>query len=242
MCRPVNQVIERLFLAESYPLPSCLQYLRQAWGSHNCYHTEDVGVECVQVTTTTTTTTSTTTTTEQKQYADEKQVRVPSQGLVFLTLEVGVETVWSGDPQRESEPSNQHPLRMHRTHDTTDQLRDDIRWLVVRAKVGGRGFSFRSSRNCAPSSCASRWRVLVHSPNTSEALGFFPGVENCGPVTHNRRLPLERSIRDHTSRPCLRSRPLSRPRPCPPVDSPWTSSGIAPRLSQREDVPLPNRE
>jgi hypothetical protein len=46
------------------------------WGVHNCYHTEDVGANCRDVTTTTTTTTSTTTTTLQTNWADVTQTPI----------------------------------------------------------------------------------------------------------------------------------------------------------------------
>ena len=60
----------------------------------------------------------------------------------------------------------------------------------------------------------------------SEALGFLPGVKTWGPVIHNRRLFLERSIRDPTSWPCLRSQTScsTSHRRCPRDHTSWACS------------------
>ena len=64
-----------------------------------------------------------------------------------------METEPSGDPDRESKPSTQHPHRTRHTHDTTDQWRDYL--TVARANLGGLDCSPPVSRNYAP----IQWRA-----------------------------------------------------------------------------------
>ena len=79
--------------------------------------------------------------------------------------------------------------------------------------------------------------------------GFSPGLNICGLVIHNRRLPLlrsqppPRSLLQTPSGPPPRSLP-PLPTSCSPSppDSSSTSSQVAPSASSREDSPLPDGE